>query len=525
MVLARFPGNPTTVTTKCPPSLRSEPRMIHLRSVEPHFWLSLGPQVLTRNLLITGSTGSGKTTSGIRPLLRQLILAHRRRPALRPGLLILDAKGDDTISFVRQLCREARRSEDLRILGPGGNVYYDILQNFTLERLDETVEKFLAGSRDMGDQNQYWTETRRGLLGSALTILRASSPGEVSFQDALDFFQAWWFGPLTPEPKRIAFVRQVMQDGALSAQTVQRLQLALRDADSWQSMDQRTREIHKSALLNALRPLSTPAAASYFSGCGRRFQASDLLDGRIVAVSANSQVQPILAQWLFKLIKQDCFAAISARGYADPHKARLVMVICDEYALYAEQSDGDFLSTCRARCSGAVAVLQSLSGLDRRIGYQARQSLLANFCSSLHFASHEPELDCYVSRLMGQCEREPEKELEVGLRPEYRVLAIEARTGGPAGCPRAAVHASCVCSACGRPVLHGSGLAGAHSVGPEAPSDPGDPAIGCRSPAACGEEGPGALAANSRSPRYPCHGTAILGFWIRPQALVDPRSG
>ncbi len=391
--------------------------MIHLRSVEPHFFISLTPELLTRNLLVTGSTGSGKTTSGVRPLLRQLIMAHRRRPGRRPGLLILDAKADDTVPFVRQLCREAGRSEDLRILGPGGNVYYDILHGFTLDRfdrLDETVLKFLLGSRDMGAENQYWTETRRGLLGSALTLLRASSPGNLSLQDALDFFDAWWFGPLAAEPKRVAFVRQVVADKSLDPQTVRRLQVALQDVESWKQMDVKLRETHKSTILNLLRPLSNPAAASYFSGCDRRFQASDLLDGGILLVSVNAQV-PGLAQLLFRLVKQDCFAEISARGYSDPKKARLVMVVADEYSLYADQSDGDFLATCRSRFCGLVAVLQSLAGLDRRIGYQAREALLANFCSTLHFASHEPELDQYVARLMGQRERDPELETELDL--------------------------------------------------------------------------------------------------------------
>jgi hypothetical protein len=362
--------------------------------------------------LVTGSTGSGKTTAAVRPIIRALLKAHREKPELRPGLLVIDAKGDDTIDCLHQFSREAKRTEDLRILGPHGNIRYGLFHGFTrLSQLDEWVSKLLSGSREMGSQNEYWTETRKGLLGSALTILRASSPGEVTFAEALEFFESWWFGSQGADPRRIAVVEQVLRDRSLDPQTVRRLRLALQDVASWKDMDSKLRETHKTCLLNMLRPLSTPAAAAYFSGQRESFMARDVLDGRIVLVSVNSQIQPALAQLLFTWVKRDFCVAVAERGYADPERSRIAILVADEYPLFAEaQADVDFLATCRSRAAGMVSVIQSFSGLDRRIGCQAREALLANFCSSIHFASHEPELDEYVSRLLGYCEREPRPE-------------------------------------------------------------------------------------------------------------------
>ena len=70
---------------------------------------------LYQNILITGTIGSGKTSSAMYPFTRQLIKYKYEKPAEKLGMLILDVKGN-YYSQVKKYASHYRRDDDLVVI-------------------------------------------------------------------------------------------------------------------------------------------------------------------------------------------------------------------------------------------------------------------------------------------------------------------------------------------------------------------------------------------------------------------------
>ena len=75
-------------------------------------------------MLGLGSTGCGKTTGLVNPLLQQAIAWRAGEIESKVGLLVLDPKGDDTQSEAKAYAQEAGSLDDLVILSETGDSYY-----------------------------------------------------------------------------------------------------------------------------------------------------------------------------------------------------------------------------------------------------------------------------------------------------------------------------------------------------------------------------------------------------------------
>ena len=376
--------------------------MVTLRAFEPAgLVIDLSNTDLARHLLAVGATGSGKTTAVMNPVLEQLLAAYPGAPAKRVGVLVLDPKGDDSAERVLEYARRAGREEDVLQLGPRGNSYYPFFNSFTrLEQTDEFARRVLLGSCEMGRENAYWSETRAGLVSSALVLLLAG--GEtIEFDSAVRFIRGFVYEADSPIVNaRLKFVEKLATEPGLLHTTRRRLEQALLDARNWANLDVRTKELHRSTLGNALRPLLSPAAHLYLEEGGRRFDPALVLQGRILLVSLSAVSEPQLAAMLFKALKRDFFRAIlsrSALSVAD----RCCALVLDELQLSATPSDEEALAVLRSHGGMVIAATQSLSALEEVMGHARRESLLNNFGNYFFFGAREAALDEFAQLSLG----------------------------------------------------------------------------------------------------------------------------
>ena len=97
--------------------LESSPGNLHLligRSFETNSCIYIPEKSLYQNILVTGTIGSGKTSSAMYPFIKQLI-AHNNP---RIGMLVLDVKGN-FYEQVKLYASEADRENDLIIVELG----------------------------------------------------------------------------------------------------------------------------------------------------------------------------------------------------------------------------------------------------------------------------------------------------------------------------------------------------------------------------------------------------------------------
>lgn len=365
--------------------------------------LELSPDDVSRHILAVGATGSGKTTGLVNPALQQLLEWRASSPQAKAGLLILDAKADETQEKVLDWARQAGRLKDVLVLSESSDAYYDYFAGFrTLDQIDEFTERALLGTRDMGQENSYWSETRFGLVSTALVLLLADGKPSC-FETAIEFLSAWVYARDSETvTERLAITERLLARGSLSPVLRRRLQLALWEADNWRKLDERTRELHRSTLSNALRPLMSPAAHLLFDVMRpSRFDVADVLTGKILVASVPVVPNRGFAALLFKALKQDFYKAVLSRLGITPERNRACGLIVDEFPLIATPEDVEMLSVIRSKGGFVIACAQTLGSLDAALGKHLRSSLLTNFNSTFFFSSRENETDEHAMLTLG----------------------------------------------------------------------------------------------------------------------------
>ena len=134
---------------------------------------------LYQNILVTGTIGSGKTSSVMYPLLNQII--QSKYPEF--GMLILDVKGN----FFKQVLNYANmynRLSDILVIGLDSNIKYNPLDKPHLNpsvlanRLKTILELFSPNNSE-----SYWLDKVQDLLCESIKLCRLYNNGYVTFTE------------------------------------------------------------------------------------------------------------------------------------------------------------------------------------------------------------------------------------------------------------------------------------------------------------------------------------------------------
>ncbi len=109
--------------------------------------LVFSAEALCRNMLMTGTVGSGKT-SALKQILRDLILYRAEDSERKIGLLVFDFKCDETPATVLGLAKESGREADVVWLhGASPTHYLGLLEGLrSPEDIDELSEQIATAS-------------------------------------------------------------------------------------------------------------------------------------------------------------------------------------------------------------------------------------------------------------------------------------------------------------------------------------------------------------------------------------------
>lgn len=327
---------------------------------------------LYQNILITGTIGSGKTSSCMYPFTKQLINYNKNNANSKLGMLILDVKGNyykEVINFANS----ANRLSDLYVIELGNSVKYNPLDKPNLKpavlanRLKTILMLFSPNNSD-----SYWLDKVEQVLAESIKFCRLYNNGYVTFLE---------LHKLVTIPNYFIDKLDIVKDFFISGKLSKKdCYDALSSVDFFEkefnSLDLRTSSIIKSEITRITNCFVSDYDILH-TFCPKKDEITfcgfkDLVDsGKIVVLNMNISEYRNLSKIIATYLKLDFQTEVMSRlNICNSNNFRSVAFICDEFHEYCSASDADFFAQSReAKCINIVAT-QSYSSLLNAINNQ-----------------------------------------------------------------------------------------------------------------------------------------------------------
>ena len=311
---------------------------------------------LYQNILITGTIGTGKTSSAMYPFTKQLIEYNAQNPNEKLALLILDVKGN-YFSQVLDFANKANRLNDLIIIDLSGKFKYNPLDKPNLKptvlanRLKTILTLFSPNSSE-----SYWLDKVEQILAECIKFCRLYNNSYVSFSEIhkLIMFPDYY-------SEKLSLLKHLFKTGNLSDSDIYDLLSCIDFFEKeFFALDNRTISILKSEISRITNTFVSDYNISK-TFCPSRNEINfngfkDVLEkGKIVVLNMNISEYRNLSKIIASYLKLD-FQTEVMSNLTHLKSLRKSAFICDEYHEYVTATDADFFATCReAKCINIVA--------------------------------------------------------------------------------------------------------------------------------------------------------------------------
>jgi hypothetical protein len=346
---------------------------------------------LRTGVIVTGTTGTGKTYGALYTYTRQALYFRPQDQERKPGMLILDVKGnycDKVLDFID----EVGRRDDVIIIELDGQYKYNPLHKphiraqVLANRLRVILETFSAGTGD-----SYWLDKAESMIAEAIKLARLSQYGYVSFTIIDDIIRKKQYKQM------IETLNQKKEREMLTPDEIAMFSTVTDYFNlEYEGYDQKIRSIIESEVTRMTSAFITdPSIMATFCPPLEElnfFGFDDLVDkGKIVILRMNSEEFQNLAKIMSTYLKLDFQSSVMTRlTRLGANRKRPLVFINDEYHFMASRTDGKFFSVCReADCVNIVAT-QSFTSLIQSIGDKTSvQAILQNLVNKVWLRSDD----------------------------------------------------------------------------------------------------------------------------------------
>jgi len=319
---------------------------------------------LYQNFLITGTIGSGKTSSAMYPFTSQLIKYNCFSSNKKLGMLILDSKGNYH-SQVIKYAKKYNREDDLIIIGLNSKHKYNPLNKPNLKaavlanRLKTILTLFSKNNSE-----SFWLDKTEQILSEAIKFCRLYNNNYVTFDEIhkIIFNKDYYF-------EKVTILKNLFRLNKLSESDIYDSLSCINFFEKeFFSLDDRTISILKSEISRI-----TNLFISDYDVLNTFCSSKDLLtfnsfeevinNGKIVVLSMNISEYKNLSKIIAAYLKLDFQSEVLMRLNSSESFLNPCCFICDEYQEYITETDADFFSQSReAKCINIVSS-QSYSSL------------------------------------------------------------------------------------------------------------------------------------------------------------------
>ncbi len=147
-------------------------------------WITLGEKSLTRDILIIGARGAGKTSSGIMPILKQFVEHRAGDSAHKLSGIVLEVK-DTMADDVEQLMVACGRGDDLVRIGLKGWRYNPLANEIEPKTLATYISNLLRATYGGKVSDDFWVTGPIAAMTAIITIYRLAD-GYVTLADVYE---------------------------------------------------------------------------------------------------------------------------------------------------------------------------------------------------------------------------------------------------------------------------------------------------------------------------------------------------
>ncbi len=315
-------------------------------------------KALYQNIFITGTIGTGKTSSAMYPFTEQLIKNKNKI-----GILILDVKGN-YYKQVLKYCKKYEREKDIIEISINSNLKYNPLHKPNISptvlanRLKTILLLFSKNNSD-----SYWLDIVEEAIANCIKLCRIYNDGYVTFKEINNLvFDSNYY------KTKIPYLRKLFISGKLSVANTYDLYSSLEFFNNeFFKLDNRTLSIIKSEIGRITNTFTSeykisktfcpPKNEINFSGFKEVIE-----QGKIVILNMNIAEYRNLSKIIAAYLKLD-FQSEVLSLLKNPSSIKTTSFICDEYHEYVTANDADFFSQSReAKCINIVST-QSYTSL------------------------------------------------------------------------------------------------------------------------------------------------------------------
>ena len=344
---------------------------------------------LYQNFLITGTIGSGKTSSAMYPFSRQLLEFNSNNKDKKIGMLILDVKGN-YYKQISQYVKKYNLEQDLIVLELGSNVYYNPLHkpNLKAQVLANRLKTILLLFSENNSES-YWLDKAEEVLTECIKLCRLYNNGYVTFTELHklvtipDYYK-----------EKIKDLRNLFITNKLNDKQIYELNESLNFFEKeFLNLDSRTKGILISEItritgtfvsdFDVKTTFCPPKNKLTFTGFDEV-----LSKGKIVVLNMNIFEYNALSKIIATYLKLDFQTEVMS--HLAKNQARTSAFICDEYDKFASKTDGEFFSLSReAKCINIVST-QSYSSLKTTLKDEATVKVIVqNLINKIWFRTDD----------------------------------------------------------------------------------------------------------------------------------------
>ena len=352
----------------------------------------LSEKSLYQNILITGTIGTGKTSSAMYPFTKQLIEYCCLDSLKKIGMLVLDVKGN-YFSKVTEFAKNCGRENDLIVLSLGGNYRYNPLHkpNLKASVLANRLKTILLLFSPENSES-YWLDKVEQILTECIKLCRLYNNGYVTFEEIHNLISSENY-----YLEKIDFLRNKFIHNEFSNEGIYNLLTSLNFFQKeFFSLDIRTLSILKSEITR-ITNIFVSDYETYKTFNPKENELNflgfeDLINtGKIVVLNMNISEYTNLSKVIATYLKLDFQTEVMARLANNfKNSSRTVAFISDEYHEYVTSSDSEFYAQSReAKCINIVATQSYTSLLNTLNNKYAVEVIVQNLVNKFWFRTDD----------------------------------------------------------------------------------------------------------------------------------------